>query len=212
MQTFDVLIAPGPSSNSVSCFFSSSSSSSSFLFSSPVGRDHSGKQGRRFQPHPPACPPCHPTSWCCLPEGSPPGGRGPCRLSCPSPAPGLLPPPSQGAVVTQEVCVPTSSGLCAGVVSREVCVPCLVGSCALGSSPGRCVSPLHGGLCVGVVSREVCVPPSWGAVCWGHLPGGMCPPRVGGCALGSSPWWRVSPLRGGLCAGVVSPVAREEQR
>ena len=58
MQTFDVLIDPGPSSNSVSCFFSSSSSSSSFLFSSPVGRDHSGKKGRRFQPHPPACPPC----------------------------------------------------------------------------------------------------------------------------------------------------------
>lgn len=51
MQTFDVLMARGllPTQFLV---FSFSSSSSSFLFSSPVGRDHSGKQGRRFQPHP----------------------------------------------------------------------------------------------------------------------------------------------------------------
>lgn len=51
MQTFDVLIAPGPPSNSVSCFL--------FLLllfllslSSPMGRDHSGKQERRTQPLP----------------------------------------------------------------------------------------------------------------------------------------------------------------
>ena len=90
---------------------------------------------------------------------------------------------------------------------------------ALGSSPGRCVSPLHWGLCVGVVSREVCVPclvggcalgsspgrcvypASWGAVRWGRLPGGVCPPLVGVCALGSSPGWRVSPLVGGCALG-----------
>ena len=91
--------------------------------------------------------------------------------------------------------------------------------CALGSSPGRCVSPAslgavrwgrllggvctppRGGLCAGVVSREVCVPPSWGAVRWGRLPGGVCPPLVGVCALGSSPGWRVSPLVGGCALG-----------
>ena len=58
MQTFDVLIAPGPSSNSVSCFFLFLLLLFLLPLSSPVGRDHSGKQGRRFQPHPPACPPC----------------------------------------------------------------------------------------------------------------------------------------------------------
>lgn len=50
MQTFDVLIAPGLSSSSVSCFLLLPPFS--FPFSSPVGRDHSGKQERGFQPHP----------------------------------------------------------------------------------------------------------------------------------------------------------------
>lgn len=72
----------------------------------------------------PAPPPHVPVLY--LSRVQPPGGQGPCHLSCPSPAPGLLSPPSWGAVrcgrLPGGVCLPPRpGGLFAAVISRVVC-------------------------------------------------------------------------------------------